>query len=98
VNTLYCLEEWRDEQKISPPGDKIHPRGQSLPLGAKLRMGLWIRSPLTGGLSVFRGRENVLEVRVDRLERGQEGELGLEDRFDGSVSAVIFRQKLIRAK
>jgi hypothetical protein len=25
----------------SPLGDKIHPWGQSLPLGAKLRMGIW---------------------------------------------------------
>jgi hypothetical protein len=29
------LEEWRGEQRILPP------RGQSLPQGAKLRMGLW---------------------------------------------------------
>jgi hypothetical protein len=41
VNTLYCLEEWRGEQRISPPGDnftpgdKIHPWGTTLPLGAK---------------------------------------------------------------
>jgi hypothetical protein len=53
VNTLYCLEEWRCEQRIAPPGgdftpgDKINPLGttspscQSLPLGVKLRMGLW---------------------------------------------------------
>jgi hypothetical protein len=46
VNTLYCLEEWRGEQRISPPGDNFTPGGlirrwgQSLPLGAKLRMGL----------------------------------------------------------
>jgi hypothetical protein len=46
VNTIYCLKEWRGEQRISPPGDKftpgwqIHPWGQSLPLGVKLRMGL----------------------------------------------------------
>jgi hypothetical protein len=47
VNTHYCLEEWRGEQRISPPGDnftpgprgQLRPRGQSLPLGA--RMGLW---------------------------------------------------------
>jgi hypothetical protein len=43
----FCLEEWRGEQIISPPGDKTHPWGttspldQSLPLGAKLRMGPW---------------------------------------------------------
>jgi hypothetical protein len=42
VNTLYCLEEWRDEQRISPPGDKIHPRGPTSPLGAKLWMGLCV--------------------------------------------------------
>jgi hypothetical protein len=53
--TLYCLEEWRCEQRIAPPGgdftpgDKINPCGttspwgQSLPLGVKLRMGLWPR-------------------------------------------------------
>jgi hypothetical protein len=53
VNTLYCFEEWRGEQRISPPrdnftsrgqnsllGDNFAPGGQSLPLGAKLRMGL----------------------------------------------------------
>jgi hypothetical protein len=42
VNTLYGLEEWRGEQRISPLGDNFTPRGQSSPLGAKLRMGLWI--------------------------------------------------------
>jgi hypothetical protein len=49
----YYLKEWRDELRISPPGDNYTPRGQnsllvdnfapggqSLPLGAKLRMGL----------------------------------------------------------
>jgi hypothetical protein len=54
VNTIYCSEEWRDDQRISPPGDNfthrglnlplgdnIAPGGQSLPLGVKLRMGLW---------------------------------------------------------
>jgi hypothetical protein len=35
VNTLYCLEEWRGEQRISPPGDKIHPWGTTSPLGSK---------------------------------------------------------------
>jgi hypothetical protein len=45
VNTLYCFEEWRGKQRISPPGDKFTPGGQlrpwvkSLPLGAKLRIG-----------------------------------------------------------
>jgi hypothetical protein len=34
VNTLYCLEEWRGEQRISPPGENftLHPWGQSFPL------------------------------------------------------------------
>jgi hypothetical protein len=55
--TLYCLEEWRGEQRISPPGDNFTPPqgtkftpgehfrhwGQSLPIGAKLRIGLWRR-------------------------------------------------------
>jgi hypothetical protein len=27
VNTLYCLEEWRGKQRISPPRDKVHPWG-----------------------------------------------------------------------
>jgi hypothetical protein len=52
VNTLYCLEEWRGEQRISPPGDNFTPRGQNHPWGTtsplgvkvfprvKLRMGL----------------------------------------------------------
>jgi hypothetical protein len=54
VNTLNCLEEWRGKQRISPPGDNITPPqgtkftpvgqlcpwGSSLPLVAKLRMGL----------------------------------------------------------
>jgi hypothetical protein len=29
VTTLYCLEEWRDKQRISPLGDKIHPWGSN---------------------------------------------------------------------
>jgi hypothetical protein len=33
--TLYCLEESRGIQRISPPGDNFTPRGQSSPLGAK---------------------------------------------------------------
>jgi hypothetical protein len=48
---LYCLEEWRGEQRISPLGDNFTPRGQSSllgdnfapggeSLGVKLRMGL----------------------------------------------------------
>jgi hypothetical protein len=41
VKTLYCLEEWKDEQRIShegitpPPGDKINPWGTTSPLGSK---------------------------------------------------------------
>jgi hypothetical protein len=39
VNTRYCLVEWRGEQRItSPPGDNSD---KFLPLGAKLRIGLW---------------------------------------------------------
>jgi hypothetical protein len=48
VNTLFYLEEeeWRGEQRISPPGNnfttrgQISPLGQSLPIGVKVRMGL----------------------------------------------------------
>jgi hypothetical protein len=44
VNTLYCLEEWRGKQIISPPVDNFTSRGQNLSLGdnfdAKFRMGL----------------------------------------------------------
>jgi hypothetical protein len=29
MNTLYFLEEWRGEQRISPPGDNFTPRGQN---------------------------------------------------------------------
>jgi hypothetical protein len=35
VNTLYCLDEWRGEHRILPPGDNITPRGQSSTLGSK---------------------------------------------------------------
>jgi hypothetical protein len=38
VNTLYCLEEWRGEQRISPPGDNFTHRGQIHPW--------WTTSPL----------------------------------------------------
>jgi hypothetical protein len=61
VNALYCLEEWRGEHRLSPPGDNFTswgqnsplgdnfaPGGQSLPLGAKLRMGLSM-----GNLMIF---------------------------------------------
>jgi hypothetical protein len=33
MNTVYCLEEWRGKQRISPPGDYFTPRGQNSPLG-----------------------------------------------------------------
>jgi hypothetical protein len=42
MNILYCLVEWRGEQIISPPGDNFTPVDHNLPLGAKLRMGLWV--------------------------------------------------------
>jgi hypothetical protein len=32
VNNLYSLEEWRGEQRISPPGDNFTPRIQNSPL------------------------------------------------------------------
>jgi hypothetical protein len=35
VYTLYCLEEWRGEQRISPPGDNFTPPGTTSPLGSK---------------------------------------------------------------
>jgi hypothetical protein len=31
--STYCSEEWRGEQRISPPGDNFTLRGQNLPLG-----------------------------------------------------------------
>jgi hypothetical protein len=34
--TLYCLEEWRGEQRISLPGDNFTPREQKSPLGVKV--------------------------------------------------------------
>jgi hypothetical protein len=40
VNTLYCLEEWRGEQRISPPGDNFTPRGQIHPWGTTLPLGV----------------------------------------------------------
>jgi hypothetical protein len=33
VNTLYCLEEWRSKQRISPLGIFSPPKGQIHPLG-----------------------------------------------------------------
>jgi hypothetical protein len=35
MNTLYSLEEWSGEQRISAPGDKFHPWGTTSPLGPK---------------------------------------------------------------
>jgi hypothetical protein len=41
MNTLYCLEEWRGKQRISPPGDNFTPtRGQNSPLGDKFAPGV----------------------------------------------------------
>jgi hypothetical protein len=34
VNTLYCLDEWRGELRISPLGNKFTSRGQIPPLGS----------------------------------------------------------------
>jgi hypothetical protein len=50
--TLYCLEEWRGEQRISPPGynftgDKIHPRGTTSPLGDNLAPRGEVNGPLS---------------------------------------------------
>jgi hypothetical protein len=36
VNTFYCLEEWRGEERISPPGDNFTPRGQLRPWGQRI--------------------------------------------------------------
>jgi hypothetical protein len=36
VNTLYCLEEWRGEQRISPPGDNFTSRGTKFTPGGQL--------------------------------------------------------------
>jgi hypothetical protein len=38
--TLYCLEEWRGEQRTSPPGDNFIPRGQSSPVGDNFASGV----------------------------------------------------------
>jgi hypothetical protein len=43
VNTLYVLEEWRGEQRISPPGDNFTPRGQNSPLGDNFAPGGQVR-------------------------------------------------------
>jgi hypothetical protein len=34
---LYCLEKWRDKQRIPPPRDNFIPRGQNSLLGDQLR-------------------------------------------------------------
>jgi hypothetical protein len=44
--TLYCLEECRGEQRISPPGDNFTPRGQNSPLGDNFDPGWGSSSPL----------------------------------------------------
>jgi hypothetical protein len=78
VNTLYRLEEWRDEQRISPPGDNFTPRGQlrpwgqSLPLVAKLRMGLRTHPEDTVVMNILRQRTHDIEVKkfcVDALDK-----------------------------
>jgi hypothetical protein len=40
VNTLYCLEEWRGKQRISPPGDNFTPREHFHPWGTKSPLGV----------------------------------------------------------
>jgi hypothetical protein len=40
VNTLYCLEVWRGEQRISPPWDNFNPRGKNSTLGDKFAPGV----------------------------------------------------------
>jgi hypothetical protein len=44
VNTLYCFEEWRGEQRISPPGYNFTPGGQSALLGDNFAPGGQLRS------------------------------------------------------
>jgi hypothetical protein len=69
VNALYCLEEWRGGQRISPPGDNFTPSGAKftpgeqlrswgriLPLGAKLTMGLRLGDFSPDGLLFNVGR------------------------------------------
>jgi hypothetical protein len=63
VTTIYCFEEWRGEQRISPPGvnftapgDKVHHGGTTSPLGSKfVPMGEVKNGPLgeVGILLVF---------------------------------------------
>jgi hypothetical protein len=36
VNILYCLEEWRSKQRISPPSGNFTPRGQTSPLEVRV--------------------------------------------------------------
>jgi hypothetical protein len=40
VNTFYCLEERRDEQRILPPGDNFITGGHNSPLGDKFTPGV----------------------------------------------------------
>jgi hypothetical protein len=40
VNTLDCLEEWRNEHRNSPLGDNFTPRGQISPLGNNFTPGV----------------------------------------------------------
>jgi hypothetical protein len=35
----YCLEEWRGEQRILPPGNNFTPRGQNSPRGTTSPLG-----------------------------------------------------------
>jgi hypothetical protein len=58
VNAHYCLEELRGRtEKFTPrgqnfiPGGQLRPWGQSLLLGSKLRMGLWIGERASGWIS-----------------------------------------------
>jgi hypothetical protein len=42
VNTLYCLEEWRGEQRISPLRDNFTPSGKNSHLGDNFSPGVKI--------------------------------------------------------
>jgi hypothetical protein len=44
VDTLYCLEEWRGEQRSSPPGDNFTPRGQCSPRGDNFAPGCEVKN------------------------------------------------------
>jgi hypothetical protein len=43
-HSLLCVEEWRGEQRISPPGDNFTPWGQNSPLGDKFAPGVKVCS------------------------------------------------------